>query len=105
MSSSLRRVRWPPADLGIGTWLNSVLASESERSRLFRSLWLYIAVGVAAAAGILVLDWLLFAGASLSRIRALRSESVPARLLVVLVSALVEELIYRVFLSTVLAWL
>jgi hypothetical protein len=68
-------------------------------------VWLYVVIGVATAAVILALDQFLFAGASLPRIRALGAESVPTRLLVVLASAFGEELIYRVFLSALLAWL
>ena len=101
----VKKLRWPPAGLGIGTPLNSALTSASDRARFSRSAWVYIAIGVATAAAILALDRLLFAGASLPHIRALRTQSIPMRLVIVLYSAVAEELIYRLISCTLVAWI
>jgi membrane protease YdiL (CAAX protease family) len=91
---------WPPPPLGFGTPLNLALGRGWKRS-----LGLAVVVGVAAPLLILLLDRLLFAGASLERVRTLGAQPFATRILIVVVSAVTEELIYRVVVSTLVAWL
>jgi len=53
----------------------------------------------------LVIDHVLFAGVSLQRVRDLGSQPLGFRILVVLYSGVTEELLYRLFLATFVAWL
>jgi len=94
------RSHWPPARLGLGTPLNLALGRGWKVSLLLAT-----ALGVAAPLLILLLDRLLFAGASLQHVRELGALPLPRRTLIVLVSAVTEELIYRVVISTLVAWL
>ena len=53
----------------------------------------------------LAIDHALFGGASLQRVRDLGAQPIGFRILVVLYSGVTEELLYRLFLATCVAWL
>jgi hypothetical protein len=99
------KVRWPPRGLGLGTPLNSALAAADTRHAFWRSLWLYLLAGVSTAITMMGLDLLLFSGVSQEHVRALGAEPVLVRCLIVIYSAVTEELIYRLVLATLVAWL
>jgi hypothetical protein len=99
------KLRWPPAPLGIGTPLNLALAASSTRALLLRVWWLPLVTGLLVPLLMLLVDQLLFAGASLERVRDLGSQPLPIRLLIVVYSGVTEELIYRLFVATLVAWL
>jgi len=95
------RLRWPPSPLGLGTPLNLAFASPQARP----SLLLATGLGVATPLVMVGLDLLLFAGVSQDRIRLLGAEPLLTRCLIILYSAVTEELLYRVVVSTLVAWL
>ena len=97
--------RWPPRPLGLGTPLNLALASPGTRSLLLRNWWLPLVAGVTASIAVLLVDQALFAGASLGRVREMGSQPLSTRLAIMILSAVEEELIYRVFIATLVAWL
>jgi len=99
------KLRWPPAGLGLGTPLNLALASAPERTRFARWWWLYVAAGIGAAAAIVVLDQVLFAGISAQSIRRLGAVPPLTRLGIILFSAFDEEIEYRLVVSTLVAWI
>jgi len=101
--SGFQRFRWPPFGLGLGTPANLATLSAEHRIRFKRTAVVALAVGVAAALLVLALDQLLFAGVSLQRIRTVAGYSVGQRVLIVLFSAVTEELIYRVGVATAVA--
>jgi membrane protease YdiL (CAAX protease family) len=96
---------WPPSPLGLRTPLN--LASLSPTTRPTLKVWLPVAAALGAILPplILLLDRLLFAGASLERVRTVGALPFGTRIVIVLYSAVTEELLYRVVISTLLAWL
>lgn len=98
-------IRWPPAPLGLGTPLNLTASSPETRALLGRSWWLVLGFGLVTPMLMLAIDQVLFAGASLQRVRDLGSEPLAFRLLVVVYSGVTEEVIYRLFLATMAAWL
>jgi membrane protease YdiL (CAAX protease family) len=99
------KLRWPPSPLGLGTPLNLALAAPNTRSMLLQAWWLPALLGVVVPGLMLVVDHALFAGASLQRVRELGSQPLPFRLLIVVYSGVTEELIYRLFIATFVAWL
>ncbi len=99
------KIRWPPPPLGLGTPLNLAAASPEARATVGRSWWLAPLLGLATPFLMLAIDRLFFAGASLERVRELGSQPLGFRLLVVVYSGVTEELIYRLFLATFVAWL
>jgi len=99
------KIRWPPPPLGLGTPLNLAFLSAESRLLLRRSWWLVPVLGLLTPLLMLTIDHVLFGGASLSRVRELGSEPLVFRLLVVVYSGVTEELIYRLFFSTLVAWL
>lgn len=99
------KLRWPPPPLGLGTPLNLALATPSTRSALLRAWWLLAALGVLVPLLMLLVDQVLFAGASLERVRELGSQPLHIRLLIVVYSGVTEELIYRLFVATLVAWI
>lgn len=99
------KIRWPPRPLGLGTPLNLAFPLAESRSLLVRSWWLVVVLGFAVPVLMLLVDQLLFAGVSLTRVRELGSEPLLVRLLIVVYSAVTEELIYRVLIATLVAWL
>jgi len=99
------KIHWPPRPLGLGTPLN-LASSSTETQRLLRdSLWLAPALALVTPLLMLAIDQLLFQGVSLQRVRELGSQPLAFRLLVVLYSGISEELIYRLFFATLVAWL
>lgn len=98
------KIRWPPAPLGLGTPLNLAWPSSDARDRLRRSWWLVPVLGLLTPLLMLGVDQVFFDGASLDRVRAFGSEPLGFRALVVIYSAVLEELLYRVALSTLFAW-
>jgi len=99
------KIRWPPPSLGLGTPLNLASASPEARALVGRSWWLVPVLGLATPFLMLVIDHVLFAGVSLQRVRDLGSQPLGFRILVVLYSGVTEELLYRLFLATFVAWL
>ena len=99
------KVRWPPPPLGLGTPFNLALCSAESRLLVRRSWWLVPVLGFVTAFIMLAIDFILFGGASLLRVRELGSEPLPFRLPVVAYSGVTEELIFRLLLSTLVAWL
>jgi len=99
------KFRWPPRPLGLGTPLNLALAAPSTRSLLLRNWWLPLMAGVTASIAVLLADQALFAGASLGRVREIGSQPLSTRLAIMIRCAVEEELIYRVFIATLVAWL
>ena len=101
----LKKIRWPPGGLGLGTPLNSALSSNADRKKFVKSVWQFILVGIATAGAMVGFDQLLFAGVSRQVIRALGAQPVVVRCAVIVSSAVGEELIYRLGVSTLIAWL
>jgi len=97
--------RWPPRPLGLGTPLNLAVASPSTPSLVLRNWWLPLVAGVIASIAVLLVDQVLFAGASLGRVREIGSQPLSTRLAIMILSAVEEELIYWVFIATLVAWL
>ena len=97
------KLRWPPSGLGLGTPLNSALATAELRRGFVRCLWLYLAAGAALGAAAIGLDQLLFSGVSLERIRALGAVPLPLRGLAIVKAAVGEELVYRLGVATLVA--
>lgn len=62
-------------------------------------------MGVVVPLIMLAVDQVLFAGASRLRVRELGAQPLPIRLLIVVYSAVTEELIYRLGIATLTAWL
>jgi hypothetical protein len=99
------KIRWPPPPLGLGTPLN-LASSSAETLALFRrSWWLIPVLGLIMPLLMLALDRVLFGGVSLQRVLALGSEPLGFRLVVVVYSGVTEELLYRLFFATLMAWL
>jgi len=101
--SVFQKFRWPPFGLGLGTPANLATVSAEHRTHFTRSSVVALALGIAAAILVLALDQLFFASVSLQRIRALAAYSFGQRILVVLFSAITEELIYRLGVATLVA--
>jgi hypothetical protein len=101
--SLIQRVRWPVTGLGLGTPANLAVLSPKHRSTLGRTALAALFLGIMAAFLILALDQLLFAGVSLERVKAVGDLPFGRRIVIVLFSAVTEELIYRVGLATLVA--
>ncbi len=97
-------IRWPPTPLGLGSPLNLASASPGTRGLLRRAWWLVPALGPATPLLMLAIDRSFFGGVSLQRVRDLGSEPLAFRLAAVLYSGVMEEVIYRLFLATLIAW-
>ena len=94
------KLRWPPPPLGFGTPLNLALGRAWKRS-----LVLAVATGLAIPPAILLLDRLLFASVSMQRVRAFVAQPLAAKLQIVAVAGIAEELVFRVIASTLVAWI
>jgi membrane protease YdiL (CAAX protease family) len=101
--SRIRKIRWPVAGLGLGTPANLAVLSPQHRSSLGRVVLIALCIGIAAALLVLGLDQTLFAGVSLERVKAVGELSFGQRVLIVLFSAVTEELIYRLGVATLVA--
>ena len=100
----LRALRWPPRSLGLRTPIFAALRAGQPLGSLWNTIWQSIAAGLCVAGAMVLLDVLLFAGASLPRIRSLAEEPFGYRLAIVIYSPLAEELIYRFIVMALLAW-
>ncbi|HEV2718582.1 MAG TPA: CPBP family intramembrane glutamic endopeptidase [Thermoanaerobaculia bacterium] len=94
------RLRWPPPPLGFGTPLNLALGR-----RWKPSLGMAVAVGLLLPPVILLIDRLLFQGVSMERVRAFVAQPLATRIAIVSYAGIVEELVFRVVISTLVAWL
>jgi membrane protease YdiL (CAAX protease family) len=99
------RLHWPPRPLGLGTPFNSALATREMRAAFIRASWQYVLLGIATVLVIGALDQLLFAGVSVQRIRTVGAQPFGVRCIIVLYSAVTEELIFRLLIATLIAWL
>lgn len=99
------KIRWPPPPLGLGTLLNLAAVSPETWTLFRRSWWLVPVLGIATPFFMLAIDHLLFEGVSLQRVRELGSQPLGFRILVVIYSGVTEELLFRLFLATFVAWL
>lgn len=101
----LRDLRWPPPSLGLRAPILAALRAGQPLGTLRNTIWQSAVVGLCVAGAMIVLDMLLFAGASLPRIRSLAEEPFGYRLAIVIYSSLAEELIYRFIVMALLAWI
>jgi membrane protease YdiL (CAAX protease family) len=99
------KIRWPPSPLGLGTPFNLALCSSESRALMRRFWWLVPVLGVLTSFVMLAVDHVFFGGVSLQRVRELGSAPLALRLLIVVYSGVTEEVIYRLLLSTLVAWL
>jgi len=99
----LRRLRWPPRELGLATTANLALLVKEPRQRFARTCALAMALGLLTVLVMGTLDRFVFAGASLERIRTLAHFSMAQRTGIVLFSAVVEEVVYRLIIATAIA--
>ena len=97
------RFRWPVAGLGLGTPANLALASPTGRGRFGRTLLESAAIGLGMVVLIVTLDRFLFSSAGLVRIRAVGTLPFVRRVGVVVTAAFVEEIIFRLGISTLVA--
>ena len=91
------------AGLGLGSPANLAVLSPKYRPSLARTALIAFFIGIAAALLVIALDQLFFAGASLERLKAVGDLSLGRRVLIVLFSAVTEEIIYRVGVATLVA--
>ena len=98
--------RWPPNPLGLGTPLNIASLSPETCSQLGRTWWIAPIAGVATAMAMACSDILFFDGITLRNTPDLGPET-PAgdRVLVAIFGSLGEELVFRVGLATLVAWI
>ena len=98
-------LRWPPEGLGLGApFISAALTGREDRN--FKTvLWQSIVLGFLTAAVMLLIDQILFAGVSLTCVRALGAEPVWVRIIIIAYSAVTEELIYRLGIMTLIAWI
>lgn len=91
---------WPPPPLGLGTPLNLALGKAWKPS-----LGMAVATGFLLPPIILLADRLLFAGISMERVRAFVAQPLTTKLQIVATAGIVEELVFRVVISTLVAWI
>ena len=91
---------WPPPPLGFGTPLNLALGRAWKAS-----LGLAVATGIVIPPLLLLLDRLLFAGVSMQRVRAFVAQPLGDRIAIVATAGVTEELVFRVAISTLVAWI
>jgi hypothetical protein len=100
----MRSIRWPPSSLGLRAPFIAAWWTGKPLSPLRKTVWQSIVAGLVVAGTVILLDSLLFAGASLPRIRSLAEEPFWFRLAIVIYSPLAEELVYRFIIMALLAW-
>jgi len=99
------KISWPPKPLGLGPLFNLVTLSRETRPLLIRSWWLIPVLGLATALAMIGADQLFFGGATMSRTPSLSSHPpIGNRVLVALIGSLGEELVFRVVIATITAW-
>lgn len=91
---------WPPPPLGLGTPLNLALGRGWKAS-----LGMAVATGFLLPPVILLVDRLVFAGVSMERVRAFVAQPLGTRIAIVAYAGIVEELVFRVVISTLVAWI
>jgi membrane protease YdiL (CAAX protease family) len=101
----IKRLSWPPGGLGIGPPLNLAFVIKESRGRFLRSVWQYTGLGFATVAAMVGLDQLLFGGVSAEHVRALAALPILDRCIIILYSAVTEEIIFRLGIATIVAWL
>lgn len=95
---------WPRRPLGLGPFLNLVSVSPAHRATFGRYAVKSIALAVAVAIVIAVVDQLFFGGETARRTPALDSHPTPAaRVAITFIGGLLEELFFRVFFATAVA--
>ena len=94
------RAFWPPPPLGLRTPLNLGLGRDWKRA-----LGLAVLIGLAIPPVILAIDRVVFAGISMERVRAFVAQPLAAKLQIVALAGITEELVFRVVISTLFAWL
>ena len=100
------KVLWPPPSLGLGPPLNLTSMAPEMRPVLRRWLGLAPLLGVIIVLVIGGVDLLLFRGITVQRLTDLGSHPpVAARVFVCFYGSVLEELMFRVFLATLVAWL
>jgi hypothetical protein len=91
--------------LGLGSPLNLATLSSAGRASVRQGWWLFALLALITPAFMLALDQLLFNGVSLSRLAELGSQPLGVRLGILLYSAVTEEILYRLGVATLFAWL
>jgi membrane protease YdiL (CAAX protease family) len=100
------RLAWPPRPLGLGTPLNLAACSRETRPLLGRGWWMAPVLGLVLALLVVGVDRVLVGGVTMQGIPDLGTHpSLGARVLISLFGTLFEELLFRVLLATLVAWL
>ena len=103
------KLHWPPRALGLGPPFNLMFLARDKNVRYRTRALQSVALGVAVAVVVAVIDQLFFEGETARRTPALNAHPSPAaRVGVTFVGAVVEEIYFRVFFATAvagLAWL
>jgi membrane protease YdiL (CAAX protease family) len=101
--SLIARLRWPIRGLGLGTPANLAFLSPVHRTTLKRLTLISLLIGMMSAFAVLAADYLLFGGESLQRVKAAGALPFGRRILIVVISSLAEEAIYRLGIATLVA--
>ena len=100
------KVRWPPAPIGLGTPLNLAMLSSETRAKLARSWWWAPVLGLAIALSMMASDVIFFGGVTMRSTPHLNEHPpVGSRVLVALIGSLGEEIVFRVGVATLAAWM
>ncbi len=102
------KLLWPPRALGFGTPLNLASMAPDMRPVLRRWVGLAPLVGVIIVSLIAAIDLLLFRGVTVQRLAQGAGGTHPpvaTRVVISFYGSVLEELLFRVFLATVVAWL
>jgi hypothetical protein len=100
-----RWLRWPPETTGLKAPYLEALLSRRPIPPFAGTALGSFAVGIGTACLVLAMDRLLFAGASLPRIRSIGALPLWMRSIVPLYAAVTEEVVYRLGLMTMVVWL
>lgn len=99
------KYHWPPRPLGLGPPLNLVSVSPEHRAQLGRRALQSVALAIATAMLIAAIDHFLCDGETARRTPALNEHPTPqARVAITFIGGLAEELVFRVFFATAVAW-
>jgi membrane protease YdiL (CAAX protease family) len=97
--------RWPPRPIGLGAPFNIAFASRDTRD-LLGPWWLVAACGAGTFALLAAIDFVAFGGETLRHIPGIgQSPPLDARLLVIFVGPVLEEVVFRGVVATGAAWL
>jgi membrane protease YdiL (CAAX protease family) len=98
------KLSWPPRPLGLGPLFNFVVLSREQRAGIGRRAWQSVAMGIAAALVVAVIDYCFFNGETARRTPPLDAHPTPAaRVLVAFIGGLLEELYFRLVFATAVA--